>query len=428
MPLSGGDRGDCSQNMLEWGMDYCYNEGTAGKACRPRLKPRFPRKEPSMKSKKLTFTESLLLVAGAGLGTGMLTIPYAVSRIGLAGTLTALAVAYAASLLLYLMLAELTLGSSRSEDLLGILDEHLFRGKGRKPLRLLFFIMLVVLLLENLVVYILCAADVTEALLGLDPLLSKVLFYLAASVVVFFGMKGLGVGEKISVALIAVAVLLLTVLAFLRPRGSLSVGFGPPSTVFAVYGLFMFAFSAIFSVIQVCNHIDRPRLAGRAVAGGLTVNAAVTLVFAIAASLGSESVTEVAIIGLANSIGIPAVKVACSVLVLLAMFTSFWSSGFAFADVVSPMLKCSHRAAWFISTVPALAASVLLPLTVLDFIRIGAGALSVVLVLVVLPAYAHAVRAARTPLLGRAANSRVLYAVTAAAVLLMAAASLIPIP
>lgn len=43
-----------------------------------------------MKSKKLTFGESLMLVAGAGIGTGILTIPYAVSKIGLLGTLLSL--------------------------------------------------------------------------------------------------------------------------------------------------------------------------------------------------------------------------------------------------------------------------------------------------------------------------------------------------
>ena len=36
-----------------------------------------------MKNKKLTFIEGLMLVAGAGMGTGILTIPYAASKIGL---------------------------------------------------------------------------------------------------------------------------------------------------------------------------------------------------------------------------------------------------------------------------------------------------------------------------------------------------------
>ncbi|MBR6776360.1 MAG: hypothetical protein IKM27_01300, partial [Clostridia bacterium] len=77
-----------------------------------------------MKSKKLTFTESLMLVAGAGIGTGILTIPYAISKIGVFGTITSLLLAYAASAFMYLIIADLTRQSSRPEDLIAILNEH----------------------------------------------------------------------------------------------------------------------------------------------------------------------------------------------------------------------------------------------------------------------------------------------------------------
>ena len=88
-----------------------------------------------MKTKKLTLIESLMLVAGAGIGTGILTIPYAVRKIGVFGTITALFFAYAVSVLMYLILADLTRSSEKSEDLLAILDEHLFYGKGKRALK-----------------------------------------------------------------------------------------------------------------------------------------------------------------------------------------------------------------------------------------------------------------------------------------------------
>ena len=56
-----------------------------------------------MKSKKLTFAESLMLVAGAGIGTGILTIPYAIDKIGIFGTVLSLALAYAVSAVMYLI-------------------------------------------------------------------------------------------------------------------------------------------------------------------------------------------------------------------------------------------------------------------------------------------------------------------------------------
>ena len=369
-----------------------------------------------------------MLVAGAGIGTGLLTIPFAIDKIGVFGTIAALIAAYVISAAMYLIIADLTKNSEKSDDLIGILNEHLFGGKGRKFLSVVFFILLVFLLLQNLVVYIVCAGEIVEDLFGAGSVLSKVLFYLAASIVVIFGVKGMGVGEKISVILIAVVVVTLSVLSFFNVKGSLDLSFGNIPTVFAVYGLFMFAFSAIFSIIQVCNHIEKPELTGKAVIGGLTLNALITVVFSVAAVIGSEKVTEVATIGLSESIGIPFVKTICSVLVLAAMFSSFWSSGFAFADVVSGQLKVSLRLGWLIATVPALILAALLPLSVLEFVQIGAGALSIILVIVVLPAYYNAVKDNENKLLlGRAAKSKALLFTVAAAVILMAVSSFIPI-
>ena len=381
-----------------------------------------------MKAKNLTFTESVMLVAGAGIGTGILTIPYAISKIGLLGTLTALAVAYAVSALMYLIIADLARNSEKPEELLAILDEHLFGGKGRRVLNTVFLILLVLLLLENLVVYILCAGNVLSDLIGMDGTAAQVIFYVSASAVIVFGIKGMGIGEKLSMLLIGSAVLVLMLLSFFNVKGSLRFSFGAPSTVFAIYGLFMFAFSAIFSIIQVCNHIGKKEQTGKAVICGLTLNALITVAFAVAAILGSDSVTEIATVGLASGIGIPLVRIICSVLVLLAMFTSFWSSGFAFADVVRGQLGLSARIAWFIATVPALLIALFLPLGILDYVQIGAGALSVILVIVVLPAYRNAVRKPKQPLLlGALSGSKALIFTVAAAIVLMAISSLVPI-
>ena len=381
-----------------------------------------------MKTKTLTFWESVMLVAGAGIGTGILTIPYAIARIGVFGTLTALLIAYTVSVFMYLIIADLTRNAKKPDDLLAILDEHLFSGRGKKMLNIAFLVLLILLLLENLVVYILCAGSVLTDLLCLNSTAAQIVFYALASIVILFGIKGLGVGEKLSMLLIDAAVLVLVVLSFLHVKGAMRFSFGAPSTVFAVYGLFMFAFSAIFSIIQVCNHIERKELTGKAVIGGLTVNALITVVFAIAVILGSDTVTEIATIGLASGIGIPFVRMLCAVLVLLAMFTSFWSSGFAFADVVGGQFGLPSRLSWFIATLPSLLIAIFLPLGILDYVQIGAGALSIILVIIVLPAYSNAVKQPKTGLLlGKYAGNKIMLALMALFILLMAISSFVPI-
>lgn len=381
-----------------------------------------------MNKNKLTFLESMMLVAGAGIGTGILTIPYAIDKIGVWGTFAALIAAYGVSVMLYLIIADLTRNSRSSAGLLGILQEHLLYGKHQKALTAVFFVILTLLLLENLVVYILCAADVLAALFGMDTDLAKIIFYILASLVIIFGVKGVGIGEKFSVLLIGSVIAVLTVLSLLDPKNNLSFSFGEPHLVFAVYGLFMFAFSAIFSIIQVCDHIERVEDTKKAVLGGLTINACLTLIFAAAAILGSDQVTEIATIGLADSIGISFVRIMCSVFVLLAMFSSYWSSGLAFADMVQEQFGLGKRWSWFLSTVPTILIALMLPLTVLDYVQIGAGALSVILVIVVLPAYHHAAKhSAGTLMLGTAGKSKALLYAVGVMVVLMAVSSLIPI-
>lgn len=381
-----------------------------------------------MKNKKLTFVESLMLVAGAGMGTGILTIPYATAKIGLYGTLLALGIAYVASMITYLFIADLTLHSKDSTQLLGILKQHLFRGRFEKVLTYTFFVVFVIILLQNLITYILCATNIISELFHIPEDASKILFYLLALCVLMFGIKGVGIGEKIAVPLIAGAIFLLIGLSAFSVKNDVSQTFGDPGIVTAVFGLFMFAFSAIFSVVQVTNNIEKQKDTKKALIGGLTINALLTFVFTVVTLTGSQEVTEVAILGLTETIGIPWVKILSSVFVLLAMFTSYWSGGMAFADVLSDEFRMEKRKAVLIGTLPATILAIILPLSILDYAQIGAGALSVVVGFIILPAYYNAVKKEeQNLLLGQYSKSKVIIGLIGFSTLLMAISSFIPI-
>lgn len=381
-----------------------------------------------MKDKKLTFLEGLMLVAGAGMGTGILTIPYAASKIGLIGTLIALVVAYAASAVTYLFIADLTIQSKDSTQLLGILKQHLFRGKYEKVLTYIFFGVFVIILLQNLITYILCATNIISELFQIPVELAKIVFYILALLVLLFGIKGIGIGEKIAVPLIAGAIFLLIGLSVWKPQNVPEFTLGKPSVVMAVFGLFMFAFSAIFSVVQVTNSIENKNHTKKVLIGGLTINALLTFVFTVVSLIGSKEVTEVAIIGLSDTLGKSWVKIICSVFVLLAMFTSYWSSGLAFADVIADEFGMGKRKAVIIGTLPATVLVILLPLSILDYAQIGAGALSVVVGVIILPAYYNAVKEKNQGLLlGKFAKSKLLIGLIGVSTILMAISSFIPI-
>ena len=380
-----------------------------------------------MKKNCLTSFESMMLVAGSGIGTGILTLPYAINKIGVFGAITALIVAYFISAIMYLMLSELTLNSKDSKELVGILKEHLFFGKFKKVLSTIFFVIIILMIIQNLIVYILCANDILIDLFNISPIFSKLLFYIVASLVILSGIKGISKGEKVSVCLIAFVIFLLTILSFLNINNHLSFSFGSPSKVMAVYGLFMFAFSSIFSIIQVTNYIDDKTKLKGVLLGGLTINALLTIIFAIAAILCSTELTSIATIGITKSLNIPFVKILCSIFVLLAMFSSYWSSGLAFTEILETQFNISRRRSWLISTIPTIIIALIIPVSILGFVQIGAGALSIILVLVIIPSYLHAVKRSKKPLLGGLAKSKLLIGIVVVFIIIMAIASLIPI-
>ena len=153
-----------------------------------------------------------MIIAGSGIGTGILTLPYAIKNIGLTGALIAMLFAYFISAIIYLMICELTRNSKNSKELVGILNEHLFNGKYGKKLSIVFFIFIILMILENLIVYIICASELMNQLLGFPVLLSRILFYIIATIVILFGIRGISNGEKISVSLITVVIITLLVL------------------------------------------------------------------------------------------------------------------------------------------------------------------------------------------------------------------------
>ena len=97
------------------------------------------------KDKKLSTFESVALVAGNGLGTGLLTIPYAIHKVGVVGTFAVLLVAFIATYLLNSYLADLAIRSKNPRNLVDVLKEHLFKGRFKNLYAAAFLILLALL-------------------------------------------------------------------------------------------------------------------------------------------------------------------------------------------------------------------------------------------------------------------------------------------
>ena len=354
-----------------------------------------------MKNKQLTIAESACIITGYGIGGGVMAMPYLAQRNGVLVSLFILAAAFLASFVLHVMIAELVVKSGGGSQIIEVFSRYLFRGKYKKLLTLAFFVIMALVLFTNLAAYISGAAEIISELLGISLWLSRLLFYVAAASVVLFGLKAVGVSEKLAVGIIFLLVGLLACFSLLHIRNPLPVKAGSLTEGLAYFGMAMFAFSAFFSVPQAAAGLGGDgKKVRKAVFLGLLNNVILITVITVCALLSSAQVTEVAMIGWSRGIGSWA-EIVGSLFTILAMLTTYWSISLALADIVEEQLKLSKRICWVIATLPSLALTFAGLGGFMEFMRLAGGLIAILIALMVVPAFCKASREPGGSLLGR---------------------------
>lgn len=354
-----------------------------------------------MKNKQLTIAESACIITGYGIGGGVMAMPYLAQRNGVLVSLFILAAAFLASFVLHVMIAELVVKSGGGSQIIEVFSRYLFRGKYKKLLTLAFFVIMALVLFTNLAAYISGAAEIISELLGISLWISRLLFYVAAASVVLFGLKAVGVSEKLAVGIIFLLVGLLACFSLLHIRNPLPVKAGSLTEGLAYFGMAMFAFSAFFSVPQAAAGLGGDgKKVRKAVFLGLLNNVILITVITVCALLSSAQVTEVAMIGWSRGIGSWA-EIVGSLFTILAMLTTYWSISLALADIVEEQLKLSKRLCWVIATLPSLALTFAGLGGFMEFMRLAGGLIAILIALMVVPAFGKASREPGGSLLGR---------------------------
>ena len=354
-----------------------------------------------MKNKQLTIVESACIITGYGIGGGVMAMPYLAQRNGCLMSLLILAAAFLASFILHVMIAELAVKSGGGSQIIEVFSRYLFQGKYKKVLTLAFFVIMALVLFTNLAAYISGAAEIISELLGISLWLSRLLFYAAAASVVLFGLKAVGVSEKLAVGVIFLLVGLLACFSMVHIQNPLPVNAGSITEGLAYFGMGMFAFSAFFSVPQAVSGLGGDgKKVRKAVFLGLLNNFILITVITVCALLSSAQVTEVAMIGWSKGIGSWAEMVG-SLFTILAMLTTYWSISLALADIVEEQLKLSRRLCWVIATLPSLALTFAGLGGFMEFMRLAGGLIAILIALLVVPAFRKASREPGDSLLGR---------------------------
>lgn len=340
-----------------------------------------------MPENRLTQWEAISLMVGAGVGAGIMAVPFLTVRVGLIGLAVILPAAWAASSLIHLMLAEVLFRTGRDLQIVELMRLYVLRGRVGRWLLWMVFTLLSIAFLANLAAYVSGAGEILAGLMQIDRRLAELFIYAISASVVFFGLKAVGIAERFGALALIGLVVAIGVGALPLPfHIQLSLS-GLPTQWLALYGMVMYALWTFYSVPQVVKGLGPDhRGAVRAILIGLGINGALTLVVALLALGISTQVTEVAIIGISERMGAWA-GIAGSLFIMFALVTSYWSVSLALADILRERTGLSGGVAWLLATLPSLLILWVGAWQFLEWLRLAAGATAIVVALITIPMY-----------------------------------------
>ena len=375
--------------------------------------------------KELTTWEAACIITGYGIGSGVMSMPYLAEKTGMLSAFLILLVAYAASYVLHMMIADLSLKTGDGGQIISCLNRFLFRGKWKVALTVSFFILMLLILFTNLTGYITGSGEILTGLTGLPLPVTMIIFYGLAAVVVLFGLKAVGISEKYTILVIYLLLAVLAVASFLNVRNEVPLFKADFRAILAYYGMAMFSLSAFFSVPQAVTGLSGdPKKIRKAVSLGFLNNLVMIVIINYCSLLSSETITEVAMTGWSRGIGLWA-EVIGGLFTVLAMLTTYWSLSLALSDIVTETLKTRAKLSWIIATLPSLLIAFLNPSGFMGIMRTAGGLVSIMIAVMVVPSFIRSRKEVPGSLLRH--NGSVVCALIILAYLLMGIGSIVPV-
>ena len=304
---------------------------------------------------RLTFLEATSIIVGHGVGAGILAVPYLASRAPWWDFLWILAIAYAVNLLLHLMIAELSLNNNGAQ-FVKCFENELFTGRFKKIATWIVFGFLAFSVLCNVASFITGSAAVFTSWFGFPSWAGMLIYYVIAGLVVFFGMKIVGICEKYSVIAMVLVIGILFVATVTGQISALPSTFIASTNAMALYSTVAFSLSAVMSVPQVVKGVagDRKKIIG-AIAAGTGINAFLIIIVTFMTLLGAgQAITKNgALVDLSASLG-GWVSIVGYIFSILALSTSFWANTLNMRDIIAEQTKWNLKLCWLLATLPCL--------------------------------------------------------------------------
>ena len=304
---------------------------------------------------KLTFMEATSIIVGHGVGAGILSVPYLASRNSWRDIIILLVVCYCINLIMHLMIAELSYNNGGAQ-FIKCIEAELFKGKVKQIVTWTAFGFLGLSVLSNVVGFITGGGAVLTAWLGIPGWLGMLIYYDIAALVVLFGMKLVGICEKISVFAMVGVMGVLFVATLVNEHTGFVNTFRAGSNIVALYSMIAFSLSAVMSVPQVVKGLEgNPGKVRASIACGTGINVGliILITFMTLFACGDNVTGDGALVDLSAKLG-GWVGIVGFIFSLLALSTSFWANTLNLRDIINEQTKWGTRVSYLVSSLPCL--------------------------------------------------------------------------
>lgn len=318
---------------------------------------------------KLSFLEATGIILGHGVGAGVLSVPYMASLNNWWDVIWILLIAFGTSLLLHLMIAELSY-NNKGAMFVKCLEPLFKKEKVKKVVTIIAAICFGFSVLANCTAYVTGSATALSNLLSvygitLDIHLTAIIFYVLCALVVFFGMKLVGVCEKYCTIIMTIIMVVFVVASFFYPQNEFIVVDNPDiKYMLALFGMVTFSLSAVMSVPQAVKGLDGDvkKIKGSIILGQAVNLLIVVVMLLVTVSFCGES--ELVANGSNGAINCIAslphlvdqhwIVILGTLFTLFALATSFWANTLDLRDIVHEQFKLNLRLSWVVASIPAL--------------------------------------------------------------------------
>lgn len=300
----------------------------------------------TLKMKFLTKAEwkAISLMIGTIIGAGILALPYAISKVGILLGVLLLAVIGFIVMILGLYMGEIVLRTKKIHEVAGYAEKY--AGKWAKTV---ITLSMFVGIIGALVAYLIGEGEALYALFGWDKFYWSLLFFVVMAVFIFFDLKAIASFEKWFVGIMLIV--LFAIMGFSLGKFDISnLMHFDLSKLLIPYGVILFAVSDVAVIPEVLGVLEKNKKAlKKCVILGFLIPLIVYVLFSvIVVAVSGMNITEVATIGLGESVG-KHVLLLGNLFAIIAMATSFLTLGLALKWILSKDYWWDDKIAWFVA-------------------------------------------------------------------------------